>query len=261
MSTQTQASSPSRPQQADDEIDLLALFGTLWDAKALIIGITFVFAVFGVAYALLATPIYRANAIVQVEEKSPGLPGMSDITEMFGGESAAVTEIELIKSRTVLGAAVDKLHLDIVIEPNYFPVLGAAIARRFDGLDDEVAKPAMGMNSFAWGGEKLSVSEFNVPNAFFGEEHTLISTGNGHYALYNPDKELILEGVAGERSEAPGYSLFVNTLNANDGTKFSIVRKRRLSAIIDLQENLGASERKRLRHHRAFTGGRYPQSR
>ena len=103
MSTQTQAFSPSRPQQADDEIDLLALFGTLWDAKALIISITFVFAVFGVAYALLATPIYRANAIVQVEEKSPGLPGMSDISEMFGSESAAVTEIELIKSRTVLG--------------------------------------------------------------------------------------------------------------------------------------------------------------
>ncbi|MBM7424636.1 polysaccharide biosynthesis tyrosine autokinase [Spongiibacter marinus] len=242
MSTQAPVNA-AKPSQADDEIDLLALFATLWDNKNLIVGITAIFMFFGVAYALLATPIYRANAIVQVEEKSPGLPGMSDITEMFGGESAAVTEIELIKSRTVLGGAVDKLNLDIVIEPKYFPVIGAAVARRFAGLDGEIAAPLMGMSSYAWGGEVLRVSEFSVPAAFYGEEHVLRSLGDGNYALYSPDDELILEGRVGQRASAPGYSLFVNELNANPGTEFSIVRQRRLSAIIELQETLGASER------------------
>jgi tyrosine-protein kinase Etk/Wzc len=242
MSTQAPVNA-AKPSQADDEIDLLALFATLWDNKNLIIGITAVFMFFGVAYALLATPIYRANAIVQVEEKSPGLPGMSDITEMFGGESAAVTEIELIKSRTVLGGAVDKLNLDIVIEPKYFPIFGAAVARRFAGLDGEVAAPLMGMSSYAWGGEVLRVSEFLVPAAFYGEEHVLRSLGDGNYALYSPDDELILEGRVGQRASAPGYGLFVNELNANPDTEFSIVRQRRLSAIIALQETLGASER------------------
>ncbi|WP_374973841.1 polysaccharide biosynthesis tyrosine autokinase [Spongiibacter marinus] len=242
MSTQAPVNA-AKPSQADDEIDLLALFATLWDNKNLIVGITAIFMFFGVAYALLATPIYRANAIVQVEEKSPGLPGMSDITEMFGGESAAVTEIELIKSRTVLGGAVDKLNLDIVIEPKYFPVIGAAVARRFAGLDGEIAAPLMGMSSYAWGGEALRVSEFSVPAAFYGEAHVLRSLGDGNYALYSPDDELILEGRVGQRASAPGYNLFVSELNANPGTEFSIVRQRRLSAIIELQETLGASER------------------
>ena len=242
MSTQAPVNA-AKPSQADDEIDLLALFATLWDNKNLIVGITAIFMFFGVAYALLATPIYRANAIVQVEEKSPGLPGMSDITEMFGGESAAVTEIELIKSRTVLGGAVDKLNLDIVIEPKYFPVIGAAVARRFAGLDGEIAAPLMGMSSYAWGGEALRVSEFSVPAAFYGEGHVLRSLGDGNYALYSPDDELILEGRVGQRASAPGYNLFVSELNANLGTEFSIVRQRRLSAIIELQETLGASER------------------
>lgn len=242
MSTQAPVNA-AKPSQADDEIDLLALFATLWDNKNLIVGITTIFMFFGVAYALLATPIYRANAIVQVEEKSPGLPGMSDITEMFGGESAAVTEIELIKSRTVLGGAVDKLNLDIVIEPKYFPVIGAAVARRFAGLDGEIAAPLMGMSSYAWGGEALRVSEFSVPAAFYGEEHVLRSLGDGNYALYSPDDELILEGRVGQRASAPGYNLFVSELNANANTEFSIVRQRRLSAIIALQEMLGASER------------------
>ena len=58
-------------QQQDDEIDLLALFGTLWESKILIAAITAVFMVLGVTYALVATPVYLANAIVQVEESHP----------------------------------------------------------------------------------------------------------------------------------------------------------------------------------------------
>ena len=50
----------------DDDIDLLALFGTLIDSKWIIIGITALFCVIGVAVALLSTPIYQANALVQV---------------------------------------------------------------------------------------------------------------------------------------------------------------------------------------------------
>ena len=243
MTTQAPPSTTRQQAPQDDEIDLLALFGTLWERKVFIAAVTAVFMVVGVAYALLATPVYRANAIVQVEEKSPGLPGLSDVSEMFGSESAAVTEIELIKSRTVIGAAVDKLNLDIIVEPHYFPLLGEAIARRFAGLDGEVASPLLGMSGFAWGGESLRISQFTVPAAFYGEEHTLEAGEKGHYNLYSPEGELLLEGVVGEVASAPGYEIFVATLHANAGAEFSVVRKRRLSAIIKLQETLGASER------------------
>ena len=53
----------------DDEVDLLALFGTLIDSKWIIISITAFFCTIGVAAALLSAPIYQANALVQVEEK------------------------------------------------------------------------------------------------------------------------------------------------------------------------------------------------
>ena len=95
-------------EQNNDEIDLLALAGTLWDGRWLIIGVTILATLLGAIYALLAEPVYRADAMVQVEQKSGGLPGMSEISEMFGSESAAVTEIELIKSRAVMGETVEK---------------------------------------------------------------------------------------------------------------------------------------------------------
>jgi len=241
--TSNNPSNNSGRQHQDDEIDLLALFGTLWDSKILIATITAVFMVLGVTYALVATPVYRANAIVQVEEKSPSLPGMSDVTEMFGGESAAVTEIELLKSRKVIGTAVDDLHLDIIVEPHYFPVIGQAIARRFSGEEGELNSPLLGASSKAWGGEVISASRFAVPSSLFNKEHTLIAGENGGYTLMSPDDEEILSGKVGQTVTEQGYELFISDLNARPGTQFSLTKLRRLSAIIDLQEVLGASEK------------------
>lgn len=55
---------------ASDEIDLGKLLGILLDAKWFIFAITFIFAVGGVAVALLSTPIYKADALLQIEQKA-----------------------------------------------------------------------------------------------------------------------------------------------------------------------------------------------
>ncbi|CAA0118144.1 polysaccharide biosynthesis tyrosine autokinase [Zhongshania aliphaticivorans] len=227
----------------DDEIDLLNLLATLWDSKSIIAASTILFMVLGVSYAILATPIYRANAVVQVEEKSPGLPGMSDVTEMFGGESAAVTEIELLKSRTVIGTAVDELHLDIIIEPNYFPIIGSAIARHFSYANGGLNTPLLGFNANAWGGELISIPKFNVPSTLFNEMHTLIVGESNSYTLLSPNDETIFTGTVGQTVTVPGYELFVSKLHARPGTEIFLTKLRRLNAIIDLQATLGASER------------------
>jgi len=44
--------------------------------------------VISVACALLATPTYQANAIVQVEQKVPSLPGLGDLTRTLGASSS-----------------------------------------------------------------------------------------------------------------------------------------------------------------------------
>ncbi|WP_205690447.1 Wzz/FepE/Etk N-terminal domain-containing protein, partial [Poseidonibacter lekithochrous] len=94
--------------------------------------ITTIFAVIGIAYAMLATPIYKADALIQIEEKSGGASALlnSDMADMFGGgKSSSTTETEIIKSRMVLGKTVDKLNLTTVVTPDYMPVIGAGLAR------------------------------------------------------------------------------------------------------------------------------------
>ncbi|VVP36151.1 Tyrosine-protein kinase wzc [Pseudomonas fluorescens] len=231
----------------DDSIDLLALLGTLIDSKWIIIGITALFCAVGVAVALLSTPIYQANALVQVEEKKGGmaaLGGMAEMTEMFGGTSPAVTEIELLKSRAVLGKAVENLKLDIVIEPNYFPLIGHFLSRRFKpDSENELASPLFGFNSYAWGGEKLDIFQLEVPDAYLGKDLTLRAEGNNAFTLLNDDDEVLLSGQTGEKLEQNGFKLQVATLNANPSALFVVTKQRRLNAILQFQEDVSASER------------------
>lgn len=231
----------------DDEIDLLALFGTLIDSKWLIISITAFFCAVGVAYVLLATPVYQANALVQVEEKKGGmaaLGGMGEMSEMFGGTSAAVTEIELLKSRAVLGKAVENLKLDIIIEPNYFPLIGHFLSRRFQPVDaNELASPLLGLNSYTWGGEKLDIFQLEVPETYLGKTLRVRVEGNGAFTLLNSDDETLVSGLTGEKLEQNGFEVQIATLNANAGALFSVTKQRRLSTILQYQEDLAASER------------------
>src|SRR5690606_28212095 len=176
------------PPKSSDEIDLLALLGALLDNKAIIIACTAFFAVIGVAYALLSTPVYQANAVLQVEEKSSGVGSLLGDSDFFATTSAAVTEIELLKSRQVIGQAVDNLKLTTVVEPKLFPVIGSFLHRRFQpNADQPLAGAFLGLDSYAWGGEWLDIFQLEVPDNYLGKPLTLTAGENGDFTLYNED--------------------------------------------------------------------------
>lgn len=60
----------SLPPAYDDEIDLWELWDTVWSGRWLIIAITALFAVSGVAYALLAQEWWRAEVVLAPATKS-----------------------------------------------------------------------------------------------------------------------------------------------------------------------------------------------
>ena len=64
----------SLPQAYDDEIDLWALWDTVWSGRWLIIAITSLFAVGGIAYALMAQEWWRADVVLAPADKK-ALPG------------------------------------------------------------------------------------------------------------------------------------------------------------------------------------------
>ena len=70
-------------EQYDDEIDLRELFSVLWAGKKLIVGITAIFALVAVFYALSIPNQYRATAIVSPAQDGGG--GLSGALWQLGG--------------------------------------------------------------------------------------------------------------------------------------------------------------------------------
>lgn len=231
-------------QNPSQEIDLMALLGALLDRKFFIIAITAVFMFVGVVYAVFSTPIYQATAMIQVEDSSGSVPGFDDMAGMFESTSAAVTEIELLKSRSIIGEAVDTLKLDIIAEPKLFPFIGGRAFRKFTPMSEgDLAEPSFGASSYAWGGESIDVFRFDVPKSAIGAGFTLQAQESNSLVLLNGEGEQILAGKVGQELTNGKFNLTVRSLNARAGTEFIISRKDRLNTILDLQKDIGASEK------------------
>jgi len=241
--TNTQKQLNNTVQQAQ-EIDLMALLGALLDRKYFIVAVTALFMLVGVVYAVLSTPVYQASAMIQVESSSSSVPGFDDMAGMFESTSAAVTEIELLKSRSIIGEAVDTLKLDITAEPKLFPFIGSRANRKFMPMEkDDLAEPSFGAESYAWGGESISVFRFDVPSRAINQTYTLVAQADNSVALLNGEGDEILSGKVGDELTNGKYNLTIRSLNARPGTEFLLSRKDRLNTILDLQAAISASEK------------------
>ncbi|WP_049400838.1 polysaccharide biosynthesis tyrosine autokinase [Stenotrophomonas maltophilia] len=229
----------------DDEIDLRELLGVLIDRKWLVAGATALFCVLGAFYAVLAPPIYRAQSMVQVESKVPSIPGLADLASLGGGGStAATTEVALLTSRTVIGSAVDKLNLEVQIEPKRLPIFGNFLVRHFKPeTEDQVAPPKLGLSRYGWGGELLGIHRLEVPLSFVDSAMILeVGDSGKDYSLFDEDGDLVLKGQVGVPAKGRGVALEVDTLRANPGTQFEVTRLRRLDVVAELQDDIKATE-------------------
>ena len=218
----------SKVDDSSDEIDLKKLFGVLLDSKWLILTVTFAFSIVGVVYALLSTPIYKADALLQIEQKSSG--GISaivgDMGNAFSSESSSNTEIEIIKSRMILGDTVDKFNLTTVVTPEYIPVIGKGLSRLLGEINN------------------ISVSRFEQPDATSEQKAEIVvqDRQRGIYQLF-VGGDSVLTGKVGELAESNGYKIFISDIQAKDGFRFSITKRSKLDAISFLSHNLTIVEK------------------
>jgi len=227
----------------DSRIDLATILRTLFDHKRLIIAVVGLFALVGVAYAVLSTPIYQANAMIQIEPKKIGIEGTPEVSSKPMSISQATTEIELIKSRAVLGKVVEDLKLNIVQGPKYFPMIGSYLSRTFKPeRENALAEPMFGLTSYAWGGEKIDVFQLEVPDSLLGENLILVAGKPGTFSLYDKDRSLLLSGAVNQTVEGHGAKIQVATLNARPGTEFNVAKLRTLTGALIYQNRLKITE-------------------
>ena len=243
MENTQNANTIGQASAADDEIDLLALLGALIDQKWTIIASTALLAILAVAYATVATPVYQAGALLQVEEKAASFPGLEGLSEAFGSESSTQAELEIIKSRSVVGKAVTNLNLTISAEPKFFRVIGDFLHRRYVSSDEEpFANAVLGLSSYAWGGESIAVDRFDVARSLEGALFTVKVLGNSQYEINQTDFGISERGTVGVALETDRFQLFISTLNGNEGTEFLVTSGNWLKVVQGINGSLSVSE-------------------
>nr|ELR5257070.1 polysaccharide biosynthesis tyrosine autokinase [Providencia rettgeri] len=203
---------------ASDEIDLLALFKVLKSSYLKIGFFTLFFILLAAAYSFLATPIYQANATLQYDKASQVslVDQMSEMMPLASSGGQVDSEIEVIKSRMVLGKTVTNLNLDTQIAPAGF----------FDKL---------------WGDKTDAVvALYLVPEGFIGKPATLTYLGDNKYSL-NIEGQ-VLEGTVGILLKQDDISLLVSSLVAEVGQEFTLVKNARYSTIENLRNTLTIAE-------------------
>lgn len=212
-------------EKDSDEIDLGRLIGELIDHRKLIISITALFTLLSLVYALFATPVYQADAMIQVEQKQ-GNAILSNLSQMLpDSQPQSAPEIALLQSRMILGKTVDDLNLQTRVKESYFPFVGEGWSRLT--------------------GEKqstISVSRFYI--ALNGDDDAVKAkikiVDSSHYILSGNGFEL--KGTVGELVEGHGVSIKIDAIDAAEGTTFDISSVTRLKAITDLQQIFSVSD-------------------
>lgn len=238
------AASPSAKTD-DDEIHLSEYVDILIDHKWLVAAATALALALGAAYALLSTPIYQSNLLIQVEDSAADAKGfLGEASNLFDVKTPATGEIQVIRSRLVLGAAVDQTRLYIDARPRYLPVLGTWLARRAS----ELSEPGfLGMSGYVNGKERIGVTRFNVPSALEDEEPFLLTArGGGTYTLTHEALDQPLTGTVGQplhhALEDGVIDLLIDKLEGKPGAEFVVSRASQLRTIEDLQKRLQLGE-------------------
>jgi len=238
---------PNTPTSSQ-EMQLGELIGTMVDSWRLIVGFALVILLVGIIYLLLATPVYQADVLLQVEKKPNDISSLMKLDQTPTNSNKEIplsAEYEIIRSRMVLGSAVDHLNLDIIAQPKYFPVLGKPSSES-SGLN-QIANPWLGLSKYAWGGERLEVETFDVPADYMGKEFTLIAGKQGSYQLFGENGAFLLKGAVGKLAVIPltdntSIQLFISELKARPGTYFDLVKNNRLATIAQLKDKLTINE-------------------
>ncbi|ABS26833.1 polysaccharide biosynthesis tyrosine autokinase [Anaeromyxobacter sp. Fw109-5] len=194
-------------------------------------------------YLLLARPVYRSTALMQVEEPPTIGAALERLSPLLEQKTSVEGYVEIMRSRMVLGPVVDEVGLDVLAEPRHLPVIGTAIARRHRGAP---ATPRLGLERFAWGGERISVTRLRVPAELVDRPLTLTALEGDTYRLQDESGRVLLDGRVGAPASAGDgepLELLVSELTARPGTEFRIEKRSRDDVIDALQADLRIDEK------------------
>lgn len=239
---------PQRAVRGTHEPSVADLAWILLDRRWTIIAVAGVVLALAAMYLFVTPNTYQTSILIQVEGRSRPVSAFEDLAALFQEQTPTEGEMRILKSRTLLEAVVKQLGLDVGASPLRAPVIGNALARRWEG--SEPAPARFGLVRFAWGGERIRVERLAVADALLGEPLVVTALEAGRYRVATSDGTLSAEGEVGNtvtaRDGGRSIELILSELTARPGTEFTIQKRHLIDVIEGLQGGLRIEEQGRL---------------
>lgn len=187
----------SQNSNTEDTIDLKELFFSLiaqWKLIALCVILSLVCALL---YLRTTPDTYAVDALVQVEEnKGTSAALLGDLSSMIEQKQPAQAEIELLKSRLVLGSVIQNLNLDLKIsgtENSFFNRL----------LSPHDYQTTYNKNSVVFKDDSKSfdVRKFEIPTYYLDKNLLLNFNGNKFTLTDAKTKQVIFSAATNQKSQ------------------------------------------------------------
>lgn len=177
----------SQTANTEDTIDLKELVFSLiaqWKLIALCIILSLICALL---YLRTTPDTYTVDALVQVEDsKGTSAALLGDLSDMIDQKSPAQAEIEILKSRLVLGEVINHLNLNIRISGTEDSFWNRLMAKH--KYSTEYSKKSVlfkdNQNSF-------DVRQFDIPQ-YFQDKNLILSFKEGKYSLTDETTEQVV---------------------------------------------------------------------
>ena len=228
----------NKEQRSEEELDLGYLLAIFIDHKFFIFTVTLLVTLLGYAIVWMSTPIYRADALIQVEQRGGNLASID--TSILQEQTASTTQSEILRSRMIMGQAALQAGLDLVVRPNYLPIIGAPLVRR------GTTRPGWEQGSeHAWAGDTISVEQLRVDNSLLGAEIQLEIADQNTFKVITGNGQLLGTGEVGVLfvSDAPFVELFVSRINAPSKVRYTVSKRSDVQMTQYLQRRFSVSQR------------------
>ena len=177
----------SQNTNTEDTIDLKELFFSLiaqWKLIALCVILSVICALL---YLRVTSDTYSVDALVQVEEnKGTSAALLGDLSSIIEQKQPAQAEIELLKSRLVLGAAIQALNLDLRIAGTE-----NSFSNRLLSPHDYKTEYKQKSVMFKDDAKSFDIRQFEVP-AYFQDKNLRLDFQSGKYSLTHPGTEQVV---------------------------------------------------------------------
>lgn len=230
----------------EDTIDLKELFFSLlseWKLIALSIILSLVCALL---YLRVTPDTYAVNALVQVEDSKGAASAalLGNLSSMVDQKSPAQAEIEILKSRLVLGAVIKDLHLDVQVsstEDSFFKRLLNKAKFETDYTKQSIL--------FKDNHKQFEIRQFEIPSDYL-DKNLLLSFNQSTFKLTDTDTdEVVLTAPINQSNYlASSSGVWKVSIFTRDSitSSYNVIKMSLPAAVDNLNSNYSVSEKGKL---------------